>query len=212
MYMDAASDDGHCLALYEVGGLWGAVAKSNFTTIRSREAIYPYTGPSGHECMPTLKSAAPAGPFGRNLPLARAIRDAVRAAGCTTPVVGSGAINSFDLAERALQSGDCDLVAAARQSLADPDWWRKMEEGRGSDVRRCIFTNYCEGLDQKHHQVTCQLWDRDFERADEGGGIARSHDGKRRLPGTARGRIGSTLISRFCTKPPPSSTSIGSSS
>jgi hypothetical protein len=42
MYMDAASDDGHCLALYEVDGLWGAVAKSNFTTIRSREAIYPY--------------------------------------------------------------------------------------------------------------------------------------------------------------------------
>jgi len=42
MYMDAASDDGHCLALYEVGGLWGAVAKSNFTTLRSREAIYPY--------------------------------------------------------------------------------------------------------------------------------------------------------------------------
>jgi len=42
MYMDAASDDGNCLALYEIGGLWGAVAKSNFTTIRSREAIYPY--------------------------------------------------------------------------------------------------------------------------------------------------------------------------
>jgi len=42
MYMDAASDDGHCLALYEIAGLWGAVAKSNFTTIRSREAIYPY--------------------------------------------------------------------------------------------------------------------------------------------------------------------------
>src|SRR5260221_10098504 len=42
MYMDAASDDGHCLALYETGGLWGAVAKSNFTTIRSRDAIYPY--------------------------------------------------------------------------------------------------------------------------------------------------------------------------
>jgi hypothetical protein len=42
MYMDAASDDGHCLALYETGGLWGALAKSNFTTLRSREAIYPY--------------------------------------------------------------------------------------------------------------------------------------------------------------------------
>ncbi len=42
MYIDAASDDGHCLALYESGGLWGAVAKSNFTTLRSREPIYPY--------------------------------------------------------------------------------------------------------------------------------------------------------------------------
>ncbi|MDZ4773702.1 MAG: NADH:flavin oxidoreductase [Planctomycetota bacterium] len=144
------------------------------------EAIYPYTGPSGHECMPTLKRA-PEGLFGRNLHLSRAIRDAVRAAGCSTPIVGSGAINSFDTAENALKNGDCDLVAAARQSLADPDWWRKMEEGRGADVRRCIYTNYCEALDQRHQQVTCQLWDRDFAREDESGGIARSHDGKRRL-------------------------------
>lgn len=42
MWFDAVTDDGHALALYERGGLWGSVAKSNFTTIRSREAIYPY--------------------------------------------------------------------------------------------------------------------------------------------------------------------------
>ena len=42
MWMDAVEDDGHCIALYEVGGLWGAVAKSNFTTIRSREPVYSY--------------------------------------------------------------------------------------------------------------------------------------------------------------------------
>jgi hypothetical protein len=42
LYMHAASDDGHCLALYESGGLWGAIGKSNFTTLRSREPIYPY--------------------------------------------------------------------------------------------------------------------------------------------------------------------------
>ena len=41
-YLDAVSDDGHCLALYEKDGLWGALAKSNFTTLRSREPIYPY--------------------------------------------------------------------------------------------------------------------------------------------------------------------------
>jgi hypothetical protein len=27
-------------------------------------------------------------------------------------------------------------------------------------VRRCQYTNYCEGLDQQHKQVTCKLWDR----------------------------------------------------
>jgi len=42
MFIDAVSDDGHCLAVYESEGLWGALAKSNFTTLRSREAIYPY--------------------------------------------------------------------------------------------------------------------------------------------------------------------------
>ena len=71
-----------------------------------------------------------------------------------------------------------DVVGAARQSLADPDWWRKVRLGRGPEVRRCIYTNYCEGLDQKHKQVTCELWDR--ENKDEPG-VALSTDGKRRL-------------------------------
>jgi hypothetical protein len=72
-------------------------------------------------------------------------------------------------------------VGAARQSLADPDWWLKVREGRGDEVRRCIYTNYCEGLDQKHRQVTCQLWDRDLEEPDRDGTIQRSTDNKRRL-------------------------------
>ena len=42
MWFDAVSDDGHCIALYQSGDLWGSVAKSNFTTIRSREPIYSY--------------------------------------------------------------------------------------------------------------------------------------------------------------------------
>jgi 2,4-dienoyl-CoA reductase-like NADH-dependent reductase (Old Yellow Enzyme family) len=148
------------------------------------EAVYPYTGPSGHECMPTVRIDE-RGPFGRNLPLAAAIRRRVRSAGFETPVVASGGINSFELAEAALRNGECDLVAAARQSLADPDWWLKMELGRGAEIRRCIYTNYCEGLDQKHVPVTCQLWDRDFSRPDAGRAsgepIHRTADGKRRL-------------------------------
>ena len=53
-----------------------------------------------------------------------------------------------------------------------------MRLGRGAEIRRCIYSNYCEGLDQMHKQVTCQLWDR--EALDEPG-IQRSKDGRRRL-------------------------------
>ena len=91
-------------------------------------------------------------------------------------------IATFELADRALREGVCDLVGAARQTLADPDWFRKVELGRGDEVRRCVYTNYCEGLDQKHKQVTCQLWDRELDAPDPGRAEARlSTDGKRRL-------------------------------
>ncbi len=62
--------------------------------------------------------------------------------------------------------------------LADPDWFLKVATGRGHEVRLCLYTNYCEALDQRHRQVTCELWDR--ERLDEPG-VKRSTDGKRRL-------------------------------
>ena len=122
-------------------------------------SVYPYTGQSGYECMPTVYSDE-AGPFARNVPLAAAIKRAVNETGSTAPIVTSGGIGTFELAEGVLQRGEADIVAAARASLADPDWFLKTYLGRGDDVRRCEFTNYCEALDQKHKQVTCKLWDR----------------------------------------------------
>jgi 2,4-dienoyl-CoA reductase-like NADH-dependent reductase (Old Yellow Enzyme family) len=140
------------------------------------EAVYPYTGPSGYECMPTVVSDA-RGPFGRNVPLAARIRRAVREAGHATPVVTSGGVYGFEQAEAIIKRGEADAVAAARQTLCDPDWFRKIGLGLGHLVRRCEFTNYCEGLDQRHKQVTCKLWD----RIDLGPGVALARDGKRRL-------------------------------
>jgi 2,4-dienoyl-CoA reductase-like NADH-dependent reductase (Old Yellow Enzyme family) len=144
---------------------------------RVGEAVYPYTGPSGHECMPTVRIDAQ-GPFGRNVPLASGVRAAVRAAGFSTPVVAAGGIATFEQAEQVLRDGHADLVASARQSLADPDWWTKMREGRGAEIRRCEFTNYCEGLDQAHKQVTCKLWDKPEPGLPP---HELSHDGRRRL-------------------------------
>jgi 2,4-dienoyl-CoA reductase-like NADH-dependent reductase (Old Yellow Enzyme family) len=139
-------------------------------------AAYPYTGPSGYECMPQFISDE-RGPFGRNAEPTAMIREAVRDAGKSVPVVCTGGIHNFEMAEDYLARGICDIVGAARQSLADPDWFRKTRLGYGAEVRVCEYTNYCEALDQKHKPVTCQLWDKLPSAQSE----RRTSDGKRRL-------------------------------
>ena len=141
------------------------------------QAVYPYTGKSGYECMPTVLSDE-AGPFGRNVPLVAAIKQAVNAEGFNTPVVAAGGISTFEQAEEILRLNQADIVGMARQALADPDWFVKVLAGRGEEVRRCNYTNYCEALDQAHRPVTCKLWDRvDLDEP----GIATVDDGRRRL-------------------------------
>ncbi|HLN97959.1 MAG TPA: hypothetical protein VK208_05810 [Pyrinomonadaceae bacterium] len=141
------------------------------------QAVYPYTGQSGYECMPTVLSDA-VGPFGRTVPLVAAIKSAVNEAGFKTPLVAAGGITTFEQAERILQLGQADIAGLARQALADPDWFIKVKMGRGEEVRRCTYTNYCEALDQAHRPVTCKLWDRvDLAEA----GIATVDEGRRRL-------------------------------
>jgi dimethylglycine catabolism A len=141
------------------------------------EAAYPYTGRSGYECMPSYYSDKH-GPFGRNLSATAQIRAAVRGQGFATPIVAAGGIHSFEQAEAVLASGQADIVGFARQALADPDWFRKVAGGHGGQVRVCLYTNYCEALDQRHRQVTCELWDREGL---DGPGVERTADGKRRL-------------------------------
>jgi 2,4-dienoyl-CoA reductase-like NADH-dependent reductase (Old Yellow Enzyme family) len=141
------------------------------------QAVYPYTGQSGYECMPTVLSDA-AGPFGRSVPLVTAIKRAVNKAGFETPVVAAGGLTTFEQVEAMLQLRQADIAGFARQALADPDWFIKVKLGRGDEVRRCTYTNYCEALDQAHRAVTCKLWDR-FELDEPG--IATVDEGRRRL-------------------------------
>jgi 2,4-dienoyl-CoA reductase-like NADH-dependent reductase (Old Yellow Enzyme family) len=140
-------------------------------------AAYPYTGQSGYECMPAYLSDEQ-GPWGRNAEPVGLLRQAVRDAGFTTPVVSTGGIHSFDQAECLLNDGKADVVGLARQALADPDWFEKVRLGRGEEVLLCRYSNYCEGLDQKHKQVTCELWDRTALDAPD---AVLASDGKRRL-------------------------------
>jgi 2,4-dienoyl-CoA reductase-like NADH-dependent reductase (Old Yellow Enzyme family) len=121
------------------------------------EAMYPYTGHSGHTCIPRSKND----PFAVNAPLAAGIRAAVRGAGFATPVVASGKIVTFDQAEGVLRDGQADLVGMARALLADPDLPLKWRAAVDAQVRACVFCPFCEQEDQRHRVVTCTLWPKD---------------------------------------------------
>ena len=152
-------------------------------------AAYPYTGPSGYECMPQYISDE-RGPFGRNSEPTARVRSAIHQAGFETPIVCAGGIHNFETAERLLIDGTCDVVGAARQSLADPDWFLKLSLGEGHSIRLCRYSNYCEGLDQKHKVVTCELWDK------EGLGdaqVRRTPDGRRRVTAPSWDRSKQTI-------------------
>ena len=99
-------------------------------------AAYPYTGPSGWECMPTTLADA-RGPFGRNV----AAQPARFARGPRAGFDDAGRRHRrhrhVRQAEAILARGEADIVGAARQSLADPDWFLKIRLGRGAEVRRC---------------------------------------------------------------------------
>ncbi len=76
--------------------------------------------------------------FGEFLPLTRGLREAI---GAAVPVIGVGKIPTTDLAEQALQDGDCDLVGMTRAQIADPDLVRKLQSGQGNRIRLCTGSN-----------------------------------------------------------------------
>jgi dimethylglycine catabolism A len=117
------------------------------------EPLYPYTGYSGDRCMPGASY-----PAGANLYIADAIKQYINAKGHQTPVVATGKIVDSELAESVLQEGRADLVGMARALLADPDWPRKVREGREAQVVKCVYGNICKNLDENFKKVVCVLW------------------------------------------------------
>lgn len=67
------------------------------------------------------------------------------------PVIGVGRINDATLALIAIQSNAMDFVALGRQSICDPHFPRKVQEGRLDEIftctgcmQRCLYTNMFE--------------------------------------------------------------------
>ena len=69
------------------------------------------------------------------------IREAKNAA--KVPVVSVGRVTSPDEMVQILQSGQADIIGAARPSIADPFLPSKIDEGRTEDIRECIGCNVC---------------------------------------------------------------------
>ena len=128
--------------------------------------------------------------------LAAGIKRKLNAKGFGVPVMSVGKIADPIEAERLLQDGDADLIGMARQLLADPDWTKKLMEGRQDDILHCIYCNVCKQLDEKFRKVTCYLWPKAHLQApadDRSGDRPRWPDGGAGIAArVGDGRIGLT--------------------
>ena len=69
-----------------------------------------------------------------------------------TAAVAASNRNSRPLeVESILRRGWADMISLGRQALADPDWPRKVREGRFADVRYCVACNECMDISVLHN-------------------------------------------------------------
>jgi 2,4-dienoyl-CoA reductase-like NADH-dependent reductase (Old Yellow Enzyme family)/thioredoxin reductase len=91
-------------------------------------------------------------PRGHLLSYAKRIREEV-----SIPVIAVGRLDDPVLAERVIAEGTADLVMLGRGLLADPDWPRKVQEGRLDDIRPCIACNACVDLVARGLDLRCAV-------------------------------------------------------
>ncbi len=92
------------------------------------------TGIGWHEArVPTIAYPVPRGAWRK---AAANVKAAV-----SIPVVASNRINTPQLAEDILDSGDADMISMARPFLADPHFVKKTREGRADEINTCIACN-----------------------------------------------------------------------
>ena len=60
-------------------------------------------------------------------------------------------------AEEMIANGDADFAAFGRQALADPDYAKKLIEGRIEDMRQCLRCNECLGGGNKNRTLHCAV-------------------------------------------------------
>ena len=71
------------------------------------------------------------------------------------PVAAVGLISSTEAMARYIEEGVVDLIAAARASIADPEFPNKIQSGREDEIVHCIKCNVCVACDLIGVPVRC---------------------------------------------------------
>jgi 2,4-dienoyl-CoA reductase-like NADH-dependent reductase (Old Yellow Enzyme family) len=89
-------------------------------------------------------------PPGVFLEFAKAVKRQVR-----IPVIAVGRLHDPAVAAGVIRDGTADLIALGRALLADPEWARKVREGRPGEIRPCLACNTCVAELRSGHHVAC---------------------------------------------------------
>ncbi|MCH8545045.1 MAG: NADPH-dependent 2,4-dienoyl-CoA reductase [Alcanivorax sp.] len=110
----------------EILALARALEQAGVTLINS--------GIGWHEArVPTIVTSVPRAAFAE---ATRRVKEVV-----SVPVIASNRINTPEVAEQIIASGQADMVSMARPMLADPHFVNKAAENRADDINTCIACN-----------------------------------------------------------------------
>jgi len=92
--------------------------------------------------------------------LAAAVRKEV-----DVPVITAGLIVTGKLAEGIVREGKADLIGLARVLWTDPEWPRKVMQGRENEILQCDSCNACMKIVMKGKPAFCVRWPIEQQRA-----------------------------------------------
>jgi len=115
------------------GSDWPSIVKQA-KAVEKAGATLITTGIGWHEArIPTIAAMVPRGAFSS---VTGKLKPEV-----SVPLVATNRINTVDVAETIISSGEADMVSMARPFLADPQFAIKAMEGRLDEINTCIACN-----------------------------------------------------------------------
>lgn len=121
------------LDLVEDGSTWQEVVELA-KGIEKVGATIINTGIGWHEArIPTIATSVPRGAF---VEITKRMKQEV-----TIPLCTTNRINTPEVAEEILATGNADIISMARPMLADPDFMLKAQAGKADEINTCIGCN-----------------------------------------------------------------------